>query len=84
VAIVCWQFIGLALGLSAVGVPLSLGVAPFCEPTGQATRLLAHSLAAGRVPPAVTTAHLATVGRPDLALLLRIVVGSGRPLEAHR
>jgi len=40
VAIVCWQALGLGVGLSAIGVPLSLGLAPYQESTGRALRLL--------------------------------------------
>jgi hypothetical protein len=42
VAIVCWQAIGLAAGLSAIGLPLSLGLEP--ERTGTANALLRYAL----------------------------------------
>ncbi|HEU4423469.1 MAG TPA: M56 family metallopeptidase [Pilimelia sp.] len=45
VAIVCWQAIGLALGLSAIGLPLSLGLTPYG--TGTAAALLRYAVDVG-------------------------------------
>jgi Zn-dependent protease with chaperone function len=62
VAIVSWQALGLAVGLSAIGIPVSLGLAPYGESTGQALRHLAFDLGPGTLPPTVTAGHLSLVG----------------------
>jgi hypothetical protein len=62
VAIVCWQAVGLALGLSAIGLPISLGLAPYGEGTGTALRHLAVDLAHGRLPAGLGVTHLGLVG----------------------
>jgi Zn-dependent protease with chaperone function len=45
VAIVCWQAVGLAVGLSAMGLPMALGLAAYDRPTGSALLALASDLA---------------------------------------
>jgi hypothetical protein len=62
VAIVSWQALGLGIGLSAIGIPVSLGLAPYGESTGQALRHLASDLGDGTLPSAVTAGHLSLVG----------------------
>jgi Zn-dependent protease with chaperone function len=48
VAIVCWQALGLALGLSAIGLPLALGLAPYGTNVSTALgRLVRGDLAPG-------------------------------------
>ena len=61
VAIVCWQAIGLAAGLSAIGLPLSLGLAPYHAPTGTALRRFARDLMNGELPAGMATHHLLLV-----------------------
>jgi Zn-dependent protease with chaperone function len=62
VAIVCWQALGLALGLSAIGIPISLGLSPYGESTGQALRALAGDLAVGTLAPGMSVGHLSLIG----------------------
>ncbi|MEU8050358.1 M56 family metallopeptidase [Micromonospora haikouensis] len=62
VAIVCWQAVGLALGLSAMGLPMALGVTPYDRPTGSALLALADDLAHGTLPVGVGAVHLGLVG----------------------
>ncbi len=62
VAIVCWQALGLALGLSAIGIPISLGLSPYGESTGQALRALAGDLAGGTLPHGMSVGHLSLIG----------------------
>ncbi|ROT32099.1 M56 family metallopeptidase [Micromonospora sp. HM5-17] len=63
VAIICWQAVGLALGLSAIGVPLSLGLAPYGTSTGSALRSLAGDLfGGGDLPPGLGVSQLALIG----------------------
>ncbi|MFI7575124.1 M48 family metalloprotease [Micromonospora sp. NPDC049497] len=62
VAIVCWQAVGLALGLSAMGLPMALGLAAYDRPTGSALVALATDLGHGTLPVGVGAAHLGLVG----------------------
>ncbi|MBO4163050.1 MULTISPECIES: M56 family metallopeptidase [Micromonospora] len=62
VAIVCWQAVGLALGLSAMGLPMALGLTAYDRPTGGALLALADDLAHGTLPAGVTAVHLGLVG----------------------
>jgi hypothetical protein len=57
VAILCWQSLGLAVGLSVIGVPLSLGLAPYDMSTGEALR----ALVAGRLADGLTASHVAAI-----------------------
>ncbi|GIF70502.1 M56 family metallopeptidase [Asanoa siamensis] len=61
IAILCWQGVGLAVGLSAIGIPLSIGLAPYAEPPGTSLRLLAEDLAGGRLPAELGVGHLALI-----------------------
>lgn len=61
VAILCWQGIGLAVGLSAIGIPISIGLAPYGVPPGSAFRMLADDLAGGRLPAELGIGHLALI-----------------------
>lgn len=62
VAIICWQAVGLALGLSAMGLPMALGLSAYGLPTGSALLALANDLGHGTLPVGVGTFHLAGVG----------------------
>ncbi|MCI4064215.1 M56 family metallopeptidase [Micromonospora sp. R77] len=62
VAIVCWQAVGLALGLSAMGVPMALGLAAYDRPTGGALLALATDLLHGTLPAGLGAVHLGLVG----------------------
>lgn len=62
VAIVCWQAVGLALGLSAMGLPMALGLIAYDRPTGGALLALAGDLTHGTLPAGVTAVHLGLVG----------------------
>ncbi|MDR7280709.1 M56 family metallopeptidase [Catenuloplanes atrovinosus] len=61
VAIVCWQLIGLGFGLSAIGVPLALGLDPYDAAPGTALRMLAADLLGGRLPAGLGLGHLAAI-----------------------
>jgi Zn-dependent protease with chaperone function len=61
VAIVCWQAIGLAAGLSAIGLPLALGLAPYHAPTGRALRRFVSDLVNGDLPATLGIHHVALV-----------------------
>lgn len=58
VAIVCWQAVGLALGLSAIGLPLAVALTPYGTGIGNA---LAR-LATGHVPPGMGVVNVALLG----------------------
>jgi Zn-dependent protease with chaperone function len=60
-AIVCWQAIGLALGLSAIGLPLALALESYRTGTAVALVRFGADLVAGRPP--------ATVGLAETVLL---------------
>ncbi|MFC7548299.1 M56 family metallopeptidase [Plantactinospora sp. GCM10030261] len=62
VAILCWQAMGLSLGLSVIGLPVALGLAPYDRGTGRALLALVGDLAGGRLPADLGPAHLAMVG----------------------
>ncbi|BCB79992.1 M56 family metallopeptidase [Phytohabitans flavus] len=57
VAIVCWQAVGLALGLAAIGLPLAAGLAPYDDGVGNALM----RLASGELAPGFGLAHAALV-----------------------
>jgi Zn-dependent protease with chaperone function len=60
-AIVCWQAVGLAFGLSAIGLPLAAGLAAYHRPTALALLALAGDIARGQSPP-LDASRLAAVG----------------------
>jgi Zn-dependent protease with chaperone function len=60
-AIVCWQALGLALGLSAIGLPIAIGLAPYGESTGSALLHLAGDLVRGTLPPGLGALRLTLV-----------------------
>ncbi|MFI0792777.1 M56 family metallopeptidase [Micromonospora rubida] len=62
VAIVCWQAVGLALGLSAMGLPMALGLTAYDRPTGGALIALGSDLAHGTLPAGMGAIHLGLVG----------------------
>jgi len=61
IAILCWQGVGLAVGLSAIGIPISIGLEPYRQPPGTAIRTLAHDLAGGRLPTELGVGHLTLI-----------------------
>ncbi|MER5700715.1 M56 family metallopeptidase [Micromonospora sp. NPDC002296] len=62
VAIVCWQAVGLALGLSAMGLPMALGLTAYDRPTGGALLALGSDLTHGTLPAGMGAIHLGLVG----------------------
>ncbi|MCX4386745.1 M56 family metallopeptidase [Micromonospora peucetia] len=90
VAIVCWQAVGLALGLSAMGVPMALGLAAYDRPTGSALVALATDLSHGALPVGLGAAHLAAVGvgfgigAVLLGTTVRSIHGTVRAQRRHR
>ena len=90
VAIVCWQSVGLALGLSAIGLPIALGLAPYDRPTGSALLALTRDLVGGTLPPALGVPQLASVGLGFgigavlLTTTVRSVLGTVRAQRRHR
>ncbi|MER7457149.1 M48 family metalloprotease [Micromonospora sp. NPDC126480] len=62
VAILCWQAVGLAVGLSAMGLPIALGLAAYGLPTGSALWALATDLSHGTLPAEVGAVQLGLVG----------------------
>lgn len=61
VAIICWQALGLAFGLSLIGLPLALGLTQYDAPTGTALRRFAADLLRGTLPAGLGPAHLALI-----------------------
>ena len=90
VAIVCWQAVGLALGLSAIGLPISLGLAPYRLGTGSALWHLGLDLARGTLPAGLGVTQLCLVaaglgiGTVLLGSTLRILVSTLRVQQRHR
>jgi Zn-dependent protease with chaperone function len=90
VAIVCWQAVGLALGLSAIGLPMALGLAPYGLPTGSALLALARDLTGGTLPAGLGLPHLAAVGMGFgvgavlLTTTARSLIGTVRAQRRHR
>jgi Zn-dependent protease with chaperone function len=62
VAILCWQAVGLALGLSAIGMPLAYALEPYQLGTVPAVARFAADAAAGRLPAQIGPARLACLG----------------------
>ncbi|MFI6328862.1 M56 family metallopeptidase [Micromonospora chersina] len=90
VAIVCWQAVGLALGLSAMGLPMAVGLAAYDLPTGSALLTLADDLAHGTLPAGLGAPHLGLVGvgfgigAVLLTTTVRSVHGTVRAQRRHR
>ncbi|MFY1675183.1 M56 family metallopeptidase [Plantactinospora sp. WMMB334] len=91
VAIICWQAVGLALGLSAIGLPIALGLAPYGQSTGSALRSLAGDLVGGGdLPRGMGVTHLGLVGiGVGVAVVLlgstaRSLLGALRAQRRHR
>ncbi|MFI9641986.1 M56 family metallopeptidase [Micromonospora sp. NPDC051925] len=90
VAIVCWQAVGLALGLSAMGLPMALGLTAYDRPTGGALLALADDLGHGTLPAGVDAVHLGLVGvgfgigAVLLATTVRSVYSAVRAQRRHR
>jgi hypothetical protein len=97
-AIVCWQAIGLAVGLSAIGLPLAAGLSPYREGTGTALRWFAADLvavAAGVPADAVLPAGLGparialiglglAIGAVLLGVTARSILSTVRTQRRHR
>ncbi|HWH01926.1 MAG TPA: M56 family metallopeptidase [Pilimelia sp.] len=58
-AIVCWQAVGLAVGLAAIGLPLAPALEPYGGSTAGGLLLLGRDLAAHGPPAAIGPARLA-------------------------
>ncbi|MEV1329032.1 M56 family metallopeptidase [Micromonospora costi] len=90
VAIICWQAVGLALGLSAMGVPIALGVSAYDRPTGSALVALVSDLLHGTLPAGLNVLHLAGVGigfgigAVLLATTVRSINATVRAQRRHR
>ncbi|MFI7425737.1 M56 family metallopeptidase [Micromonospora sp. NPDC049836] len=90
VAIVCWQAVGLALGLSAMGLPMALGLAAYDLPTGSALLALADDLAHSTLPAGLGVPHLGLVGvgfgigAVLLTTTVRSIHGTVRAQRRHR
>lgn len=90
VAIICWQSVGLALGLALIGLPMALGLTGYDGGIGTALVLLVTSLLRGEVPPGLTVVHLGLVGLglTVAGVLLgatgRSLLGSVRAQRRHR
>lgn len=90
VAILCWQGVGLALGLSTMGVPIALGLDPYDRPIGSALLALADDLVHGTLPAGLGVAHLASVGVGFgigvtlLATTAHSILGTVRAQRRHR
>ncbi|MFY1634179.1 M56 family metallopeptidase [Solwaraspora sp. WMMB335] len=74
VAILCWQSLGLTVGLAAIGLPLAIGLAPYHTGPGDATRLFVADLATAvaalaRADGWPTAVFPAGLGPPQLALV---------------
>jgi Zn-dependent protease with chaperone function len=61
VAIVAFQAVGLAVGLSAIGLPLAAGLSPYGEGVLHGLGRLAADLARGELPPGIGVTNLALV-----------------------
>jgi Zn-dependent protease with chaperone function len=90
VAIICWQAVGLALGLSAMGLPMAWGLAAYERPTGSALVALATDLSHGTLPVGVGAPQLAAVGvgfgigAVLLTTTVRSIHGTVRAQRRHR
>ncbi|MBO4140309.1 M56 family metallopeptidase [Micromonospora tulbaghiae] len=90
VAIICWQAVGLALGLSAMGLPMALGLDAYDRATGYALLALADDLAHRTLPAGVGAVHLSLVGvglgigAVLLTTTVRSLHGAVRAQRRHR
>ncbi|MEU6203105.1 M56 family metallopeptidase [Micromonospora musae] len=90
VAIVCWQAVGLALGLSAMGLPIALGLSAYDLPPGSGLVALFDDLLHDRLPAGVNVLHLGGVGigfgigAVLLTTTVRSVHGALRAQRRHR
>ncbi|GGM62911.1 integral membrane protein [Micromonospora sonchi] len=90
VAILCWQAVGLGAGLSAVGLPMSLGLTPYQRGTGSALLALADDLWHSTLPAGLGAVHLGLVGvgfgigAVLLTTTVRSIHGAVRAQRRHR
>ncbi|MEJ3742084.1 M56 family metallopeptidase [Actinomycetes bacterium KLBMP 9797] len=83
VAIVCWQAVGLALGLSAIGLPLAVALTPYEASVGSAL----GRLVGGEQPASFGLINLALIGMSVgiAAILIGTTVVCGlRAIQAQR
>jgi hypothetical protein len=89
-AIVCWQAVGLALGLSAIGRPIAVGLAPYGMGTGSALLALVGNLVGPGLPPAMGLPRLTLIGAGFgvgtvlLGSTVRSVLSTLRARRRHR
>jgi Zn-dependent protease with chaperone function len=89
-AIICWQAVGLSLGLSAIGLPLALALEPYGTGTGIALLRFAADVRTGRLPAAVGPGRLVLLlfGLAIAAVLLSTtaacLVRTARVQRQHR
>lgn len=89
-AILCWQAIGLGAGLSAMGMPIALGLAPYEMGTGSALLTLVGDLWHSTLPAGLGVAHLGLVGiglgigAVLLTTTVRSIHGTVRAQRRHR
>ncbi|WP_396888542.1 M56 family metallopeptidase [Micromonospora craniellae] len=90
VAILCWQAVGLAAGLSAMGLPIAIGLAAYDRGTGSALLALANDLRHSTLPVGVGAVHLGLVGvglgigAVLLTTTVRSIHGTVRAQRRHR
>lgn len=90
VAILCWQAVGLALGLSEMGLPIAVGLAPYDRPTGSALLALGDDLVHGTLPPGLGPVQLSLValgfgiGGVLLTTTVRTLLHTVRAQRRHR
>ncbi|MCM0676725.1 M56 family metallopeptidase [Micromonospora phytophila] len=90
IAILCWQAVGLALGLSAMGLPMALGLGLYDRPTGSALLALAADLSHDTLPVGLGAPQLAAVGvgfgigAVLLTTTVRSILGTVRAQRRHR
>jgi hypothetical protein len=90
VAILCWQAVGLAAGLSAVGLPIAIGLAAYDRGTGSALLALTNDLWHSTLPAGVGPVHLGLVGvgfgvgAVLLTTTVRSIHGTVRAQRRHR
>jgi hypothetical protein len=84
VAIVCWQAVGLAFGLSAIGVPLAAGLDPYQLPTAAAVARFATDAARGDLPAPARVAAVGTGLAIAAALLITTAACLGSVTRLRR
>jgi hypothetical protein len=86
-AIVCWQAVGLALGLSAIGLPLAAGLDAYQLPTAPAVARFAFDATRGELPAPGSLAAVAagaTIAGALLGATASCLVRTMRLRSRHR